>query len=97
MRHETRERSVSGAMAAPVGRFFAVDTRADDHVEPLLNEPRDHRARARRIIGRVPVGEHINVSVHIGEHAPHHIALALMRLATDDRTRGLSNINRAVG
>ena len=84
-------------MTAPVGCLLAVDACADHHVEALLDQPRDHHARARRVVGRVAVGEHIDVGIDIGEHAPHHVALALVGLAPHHRARGLSNINRAVG
>ena len=92
-----REQPISGAMAAPISGRLAVDARAHDHVEPLLDQPGDHGARARRVIGRVTVGQHVNVGIHIGEHAPHHIALALMTSRAAPPRRRLSDFNGAVG
>ena len=41
----------------------------------------DHARRARRIIGRIAIDQHVHVGVDIGEHAPDHMALALPPLA----------------
>ena len=37
--------------------------------------------RARRVVGGVAVDQHVDVGLDVGEHAPHHVALALVRLA----------------
>ena len=83
VRDKTGEQPVAGAMAGPVRRLFVVDAGADHHVEPFLDQSRDHRRRARRVVGRVAVDQHVNVSFDIVEHPPHHVAFALVGLAAD--------------
>ena len=78
-RDESGQHAIAGAVARPVGRLLAVDAHRHDHVERAFDQPRDHLARARRVVGRVAVDQHVHVRVDVGEHAPHHVALALMR------------------
>ena len=47
----------------------------------IVDQRVDHARRARRIIGRVAIDQHVDVGIDIGEHAPHHMALALAALA----------------
>ena len=42
---EAGEQPVAGAMAGAVGGLLAIDAAADHHVEPVVEQPRDH-ARA---------------------------------------------------
>ena len=35
------------------------------------------RCGARRVVGGVAVDQHVEVGLDVGEHAPHHVALAL--------------------
>jgi len=83
MRDEAAQQPVAGAMAGPVGGLLAVGARRHHHVEPLGNELVDHRRRARRIVGRIAVHQHVNIGFDVVEHAPHHVAFALMGLAAD--------------
>ena len=78
------QQPVAGAVAQAIGRLLAIDPDRADHVEPLGHELADHRARARRVVGGVAVDQHVDVGLDIGEHAPHHAALALVLLAADD-------------
>ena len=82
---EARQQPVAGAVAAPIGRILAVDAGGDDHVAMVLDQVADHGRRARRVIGRVAVDQHVNVGIHVGEHAPHDIAFALVRFAAHER------------
>ena len=68
-------------MAGPVGGLRLVDTKAHHHVEMIRQQPLDHARRAGGIIGRIAVDQHIDVGVDIGEHPPHHMALALTAFA----------------
>ena len=79
------QQPVAGAMAAAIGRRFAIDTGSDHHIEPLVDELGDHRRRARRVIGGVAVDQHIDVGFDVIEHPPHHVALALIGLAANHR------------
>ena len=60
-----------------------VAPRADHHVDPLGDERVDERRRVGRVVAAGRVGEHVDVGVDVGEHAPHDVALALARLAVD--------------
>ena len=55
------------------------------HVEPVLKQPADQAARTRGIVGRVPVHQHVDIGLHIGEHAAHDVALALVRFPAHHR------------
>jgi hypothetical protein len=44
----------------------------------------DHLRRARRVISRAAVDEHIDVGVNVGEHAAHHMPLTLTSLTVHD-------------
>ena len=81
------EQPVAGAMAGAVGGVIAIDPVAHHHVEPLLEQARDHGRRARRVIGGIAVDQHVDVGLHVGEHAPHHEALTLVLLARKPRRR----------
>ena len=54
-------------------------------------------ARARRIISRVPIDQDVDVGIHIGEHPPHHVALALVHLAADEGAGGPGGLDGAIG
>ena len=84
-------------MAAAIGVGSFVDAGADHHVEPVVDQPRDHRGCAFRIIGRVPIGHDIDVGVHVSEHPAHDIALALHPLGADDRPCPARHLYGAVG
>ena len=75
------QQPIAGSMAGAIGRLIAVDAGRHHHVEPLLDQFADHRRRARRVVGRVAVDQDVDVGFDVVEHAPHHVALALMRLA----------------
>ena len=47
----------------------------------IVDQRIDHARGARRVIGRIAVDQHIDVGIDVGEHAPHHMALALAALA----------------
>ncbi len=68
---------VTGAVAGAVGRRVVVDAVGDHHVEPVLEQPLDHRHGARRVVGGVAIHQHVDIGLHVGKHAPHHVAFAL--------------------
>ena len=68
-------------MARPVGRDRLVDAKTDHHVEMFGQQLFDHAGRAGRVIGGIAIDQHIDVGVDVGEHPPHHMALALVPLA----------------
>ena len=82
-----RQEPVAGAVAPTIGRLLAIDAGADDHIEPLVDELRDHRGRARRVIGRVAIDQNVDIRLDVVEHPPHHVALALVGLAANDARR----------
>ena len=47
----------------------------------IVDQRIDHARRARRVIGRIAIDQHVDVGIDIGEHPPHHMALALAALA----------------
>ena len=55
------------------------------------------RPGARRVVGGVAVDQHVDVGVDVGEHAPHHAALALVLLAPDDGAGLGRRLDGAVG
>ena len=84
-------------MAGPIGRLYLVDALADHHVEVFAHELLDHARRARRIIGRIAIDQHIDIGVDVGEHAPHHIALALAAFAAHLGAGRPRDLDGAVG
>jgi len=64
--------------------------------EPVGDELVDHGLRARCIIGRVAVDQHVEVGFDIIEHPPHHVTLALMGLAADHCARRCGGRDGAV-
>ncbi|MNS74189.1 hypothetical protein D3C72_1076570 [compost metagenome] len=81
--HRARQQLVAPAMARPVGlalvaRFrLGLHARAHYHVQLLVDQPVDQDARRRGMVGRIAIGHHIHICVHIGEHAANHIAFSL--------------------
>jgi hypothetical protein len=61
------------------------DAGADHHVEIVGDQAVDQLSRRRGIIGHIAVDQHIDLGVHIGEHAAHDIAFALVRRGAHDR------------
>ena len=68
-------------MAGPVGGANLIDAQAHHHVEAIVHQHLDHARGARRVVGRIAIDQHVDVGVDIGEHAPHHVALALAAFA----------------
>ena len=93
---EAGQQPVAGAMTRTIGRFLLIDPCADDHIEPLLDEPCDHRACARGVVGCIAINQHVNVGIDVGEHSPHHVALALMHLPPHQRAGGAREVDRAI-
>jgi hypothetical protein len=87
---------LASAVTRTVSRLLLIDPGADNHVEPLLDEPRDHRMRARGVIGCIAVDQHVNVGIDVGKHSPHHVALALMHLPPHQRAGGACDVDRAI-
>ena len=91
------QQPVARAVAEAIGRLLAIDPDRADHVEPLGHELLDHPPRARRIVGGVAIDQHVDVGLDVGEHAPHHAALALALLAPDDGAGLGRRLDGAVG
>ena len=87
MGDEAGQQPIAGAMAGAIGRLLAIDAACHHHVEPFRDELVDHRRRARRVVGRVAVDQHVNIGLDVVEHAPHHVALALMASRGGPRRR----------
>lgn len=68
-------------MSGPVRGLLLIAPRANHHVQLLAEQLAHQRWRGSRVIRRVAINQHIDVGVHIGETAAHHIALALQRQA----------------
>ena len=64
-------------VAGAVGGDLLIDAVADNHIEPVGQQTVDHAPRARRVIGRVAIDQHVDVGLDVSEHAPDHEALAL--------------------
>ena len=94
---ESCQQAVAGHVTGPVGGLLLMDARRHHHVQPVLQQPGDHRRRAGRIIGRVAVHQHVDVGIDVGKHPPHHVALALMRLPPDDGAGRARDLDGAVG
>ncbi len=52
---------------------------------------------AARIVGGIAVHQDVNVRIDVGEHPPHHVAFALMGLATDRGAGAAGDLDGAVG
>ena len=94
---EAGQQPVAGAMTGAIGRLVLVDAGGDHHVEPLVDQLRDHAARARRVVGGVAIDQHVDVGLDVGEHAPDHVAFALVRLAAHHGAGGARDLDGAVG
>lgn len=68
-------------MSGPVRGLLLIAPRADHHVQLLAEQLAHQRWRGSRVVRRVAIDQHIDVGVHIGKTAAHHIALALQRHA----------------
>ena len=55
------------------------------HVQVALDETLNQQGRLGRVIGAITVGQHENVSVNVGEHAPYDTAFARCQLSVDKR------------
>ncbi len=84
-------------MPAAIGERRVADPLPDDHVELFIDQPRDQFGCSGRIIGRVAIRHDIDVGIDIGEHPPHHRALALDTLVPHDRARAPRDLDRAIG
>ena len=47
----------------------------------------DQQRSFGRLVGSIPVSDHIDVGLDIGEHAAHHVSLPGGRFETDHRSR----------
>ena len=95
-RQQAGEQPVAEHVAAAIGLRRLVLAGADDHVELLVDQHRDHLRRGLGIVGQVAVGHDIDVGIDVGEHAADDMALALLPLGADDRA-GRRARSRACG
>ena len=72
-------------------------TRAGDHVVLAVEHPLHQPRRRGGVVGAVAVHQHVDVGLDVGEHAPHHVALALARLCAHHGARLLGARARVVG
>ena len=84
-------------MAATISRRLAIDPGGNHHIQPLFDEFGDHRRRAWRIVGGVAVDQHVDVGLDVIEHAPHHVALALIGFTANHGARATGSFDGAVG
>ncbi len=85
-------------MAAPVrGVPALLLAHRGNHVEIVADEFRDHARRARRVVRRIAVDEHVDVGVDLAEHPPDHAALAGTRFGAHDSAGGLRRERGCVG
>jgi hypothetical protein len=96
-RDQLVEEAVAGPVAGTIGGLRSADAYAHHHVGIALDQRLDEPAGRARIVGQVSVGQHIDVGVDVGEHAPHDVALALVGLEPHDRGGGLRHLGGAVG
>ena len=84
-------------MPAPICLGRLANPAADHHIELFIEHPRDQAWGRCRIVGRIAIGHHIDVGIDIGEHAPHHRALALDPFGPHERPCRLRQRDGAVG
>jgi hypothetical protein len=58
-----------------------------DQIQRTLQQVGNQVWRTGRIVSAIAVHQHVHIGFDVREHAPHHIALALQRLAAHDRAR----------
>ncbi|CDX37602.1 hypothetical protein MPLDJ20_200121 [Mesorhizobium plurifarium] len=93
---EAVEDAVAEGVAVAAGIVGHAAPGAHHHVGAFGLQDVDQLRRILRRVGAVAVGHHIDVGIDVGEHAPHHIALALTRLAHDDGAGGAGLQRREV-
>ena len=93
----TQLRGEFEAVTGAIGLLALRNAPGTDHVEALLDQGGDQAGGAGGIVGAVAIDQDIGVGLDVGEHAPHHRALALARLAPDDGPRLARHGDRAVG
>jgi hypothetical protein len=81
------EDAVAEGVALASGIRMHAAPRADDHVGAFGDQRADEFRRVGGRIGPVAVGHDVDIRLDVGEHAAHHIALALAALAHDGRAR----------
>ena len=91
------QQPVAEPVSGPVGLLDIGGARAVDHVEVVFAQPLDHGRRGSGVVGGVPVHQQVDFGIDVGEHPPHHVALALQRLGTDHGAGGLRLLGGAVG
>ena len=84
-------------MAGTISVRLPFDPRRHHHVETAFDQARDQGAHAAGVVGGVAVDQHVDVGLDVGEHPPHHVALALVALAPDHRAGGAGDLQGAVG
>src|SRR5215472_5711358 len=84
-------------MAGAICRRAAAAALAIDEIELVAQELVDEIRGGAGVIGVVAIDQDVDVGFDVGEHAAHHVALALQRLVTDDRPGVAGNHHAAVG
>ena len=95
--HQGGQDVVAEPMPLSVGVHAFGHSGAVDEVEALVDRAADHPGSGLRFIGRVAVDQHKDIGVNVGEHATNDVALSLARLVADNRARGPSDIDGAIG
>jgi hypothetical protein len=95
--HHRGQDVVAESMPPSVGVHALRHSGAVDEVEALVDRAANHPGGGLRFIGRVAVDQHKDIRVNVGEHATNDVALTLARLVADNRARGPSDIDGAIG
>ena len=75
---------------------ITVVAHAGDDVQVVAPQPLDHFRRTRGVIGRIAVGDDVDVRIDFGEHPAHDAALARTFLAAYDRAGGAGDVAGAI-
>ncbi len=94
--HHARQQAVAEAVARAVGGLAVGDAHAGDHIEAFVQQQAHHLGGGGGVVGVVAVHQHIHIGLDVGEHPPHHMALALQGFAPDGGAGGARYLGRAV-
>ncbi len=68
-------------MTEPISFLLRRHANRGYHVELVLDQVTHHGGRGIGIVGIIAIDQHIDIRLYVGEHATHHVALALEAFA----------------